>query len=140
MTGWRGQLKNELSLDDHLTNFLQNSLGRENQNDTALIQQRLGKTRPEILETLSKYFKNAVALYLHAYHSFSGQCGHATVAYDLAEHYQDFATLVALCNTNPKEIYPPSANPNAERIQSYIFKYKEDFAKELLQWYIQHGP
>jgi len=36
-------------------------------------------------------------------------------------------------------VYPPQDNPHAERIHSYIQKFKEDFTTELFQWYIQHG-
>lgn len=68
---------------------------------------------------------------------FSGVCGHEEAAYSLAEHYQDFANLVALCHR--ETVFPPEENPNAERIQSYIQQFKEDFTTELFQWYIQHG-
>jgi len=63
--------------------------------------------------------------------------GFADIAHRLAEEYQDFATLVSLCNK--EKIYPPSENPNAELIREYVEKYKEQFTDRLFTWYIQHG-
>jgi nuclear pore complex protein Nup133 len=51
--------------------------------------------------------------------------------------YRDFRSLALLCHK--ETIYPPEDNPHAKRIQSYIEKYKEEFASELYQWYIEHG-
>ncbi|KAF8163334.1 methyltransferase type 11 [Crassisporium funariophilum] len=94
------------------------SMGKEVQHEMEELQQKFATLRPEVLETLRR-------------------CGHEESAYALAEKYQDFATLVALCHKDT--VYPPQDNPHAERIQSYIQRFKEDFTTELCQWYIQHG-
>ncbi|CAA7271672.1 unnamed protein product [Cyclocybe aegerita] len=94
------------------------SAGKEHQHDADELRQRFSVLRPEVLETLRR-------------------CGHEESAYNLAEQYHDFSTLVALCHRDA--VYPPQGNPNAERIRTYIHKFKEDFTTELFQWYIQHG-
>ncbi|KAI0797979.1 hypothetical protein C8Q75DRAFT_801881 [Abortiporus biennis] len=63
--------------------------------------------------------------------------GFAPQAFLLAENYRDFRNLTALCHK--ETIYPPSENPNADRINTYIQKFKEDFTTELYRWYIEHG-
>lgn len=68
---------------------------------------------------------------------YSGRCGYEEAAFELAEKYQDFASLVNLCHR--ETVYPPSENPHYHRIQAYIEKFKEDFTSELFQWYIQYG-
>ncbi|KDR81643.1 hypothetical protein GALMADRAFT_239719 [Galerina marginata CBS 339.88] len=92
--------------------------GTDYQRDMEELQQRFSVLRPEILETLRR-------------------CGHEDAAFTLAEQYHDYASLVALCHRDT--VYPPEQNPNADRVQSYIQRYKEDFANELFHWYIQHG-
>ncbi|KAF8964670.1 hypothetical protein BDZ97DRAFT_1660027 [Flammula alnicola] len=92
--------------------------GKEHHRELEELRQRFLVLRPEVLETLRR-------------------CGHAEAAYSLAEQYQDFASLVALCHRDT--VYPPEENPHADRIQSYIQRFKEDFTNELFQWYIQHG-
>ncbi|KAF8798054.1 hypothetical protein BYT27DRAFT_7203757 [Phlegmacium glaucopus] len=92
--------------------------GRDSQRDIEELQQRFNILRPEILETLRR-------------------CGYEEPAYGLAERYQDFDTLVALCHRDT--VYPPSENPHAARIQSYIQRFKDNFTTALFQWYIQHG-
>ncbi|KIK57777.1 hypothetical protein GYMLUDRAFT_45965 [Collybiopsis luxurians FD-317 M1] len=74
--------------------------------------------RPEVLETLRK-------------------SGHPQAAFSLAEKYQDFSSLAALCHR--ETIYPPVDNPNFARIQGYIERFKEQFTTKLYEWYIQHG-
>ncbi|RXW20887.1 hypothetical protein EST38_g4970 [Candolleomyces aberdarensis] len=82
------------------------------------LEQRFASLRPEVLETLRRN-------------------GFQEHAFKLAEVYSDFASLVALCHRDT--VYPPENNPNYERIQTYIGRYKENFTEELYQWYIQHG-
>ncbi|KAF5315570.1 hypothetical protein D9611_004731 [Ephemerocybe angulata] len=82
------------------------------------LETRFASLRPEVLDTLRR-------------------TGHHQEAFLLAEKYDDFASLVALCHRDT--IYPPEANPHFERIQTYIKTYKENFTNELYQWYIQHG-
>ena len=53
-------------------------------------------------------------------------------AYALAEHHNDFETLIWLCNH-------PDASEGPSRLQAYIEKFGEDFAFVLYQWYIDHG-
>ncbi|XP_006458086.1 hypothetical protein AGABI2DRAFT_216285 [Agaricus bisporus var. bisporus H97] len=86
--------------------------------DKEELEQRFALLRPEVLETLRR-------------------CGHENAAFALGEQYRDFSSLVALCHR--EVVYPPEKNPNAARIQSYIDRFKEDFTRELYQWYIQHG-
>ncbi|CDZ97230.1 Nuclear pore complex, Nup133 component (sc Nup133) [Phaffia rhodozyma] len=52
-------------------------------------------------------------------------------AFELAEHHRDFRALVELCNN-------PQIGSSA-RVQFYIEKFREDFAFELYQWYIEKG-
>lgn len=49
------------------------------------------------------------------------------IAYDLAERYRDFRSLVQLCND------PRTGSPL--RVQFYIERYREDFAFALYTWY-----
>ena len=53
-------------------------------------------------------------------------------AYQLAEHHNDFETLVWLCHA-------PRAQQGQSRIRSYIEKFKEEFAFVLYQYYIEQG-
>lgn len=68
---------------------------------------------------------------------FSGRTGYHDKAFLLAERFNDFASLVALCHRDT--IWPPDRNPHYERIQKYIYQFGEPFTDELYQWYIQHG-
>ncbi|TFK29976.1 methyltransferase type 11 [Coprinopsis marcescibilis] len=86
--------------------------------DKEELSQYFASLRPGMLETLRR-------------------TGHQAAAFALAEQYQDFESLVALCHR--ETIYPPENNPNFERIQAYIARYKESFTDELYQWYIQHS-
>lgn len=67
----------------------------------------------------------------------TGLNGFPEEALSIAESYQDYSTLAALCHRGI--IYPPEDNPNFDRIQHYIEKYKDAFTQELFRWYIQHG-
>lgn len=58
-------------------------------------------------------------------------------AYHLAELYQDFSTLVALCNKG--QVFPPEENPEAQQIKTYVELYNTKFSRELYEWYIQNG-
>lgn len=69
--------------------------------------------------------------------SYKGRNGHDQAAFSLAEKYQDFSSLAALCHR--ETVYPPEENPNFGRIKGYIERFKEQFTTELYQWYIQHG-
>jgi nuclear pore complex protein Nup133 len=55
----------------------------------------------------------------------------SNVAYDLAERYRDFRSLVILSND--------AAIGSPQRVQFYIEKYKEDFAFSLYSWYLEQG-
>jgi hypothetical protein len=79
------------------------------------------------------YFK----LLLTRSHVTVGANGHASHALVLAENYRDFRSLASLCHKGTT--YPPEDNPNAHQIQSYVEKFKDEFTKELYQWYIEHG-
>lgn len=57
--------------------------------------------------------------------------GRPNVAYDLAERYRDFKSLVALCND-------PQIGSTV-RVGFYIDKYKQDFAFALYQYYLEQG-
>lgn len=52
-------------------------------------------------------------------------------AYDLAERYRDFRSLVVLCND-------PTIGSSA-RVHHYIQKYQEEFAFALYDWYLESG-
>ncbi|KAJ3847514.1 hypothetical protein EV368DRAFT_76646 [Lentinula lateritia] len=82
------------------------------------LQRKFDMLRPEVLETLRRR-------------------GHAQAAFTLAEKYQDFSSLAALCHK--ETIYPPEENPNFDRIKAYIERFKEQFTNALYRWYIQHG-
>jgi nuclear pore complex protein Nup133 len=86
--------------------------------DILELEERFASLRPEVLETLSRH-------------------GHGAYAFALAEQYRDFRTLAALCNKGI--VYPPSENPNAQRIQGYIEKFRDEWTTELYKWYIEHG-
>ncbi|KAG2020222.1 methyltransferase type 11 [Coprinopsis cinerea AmutBmut pab1-1] len=86
--------------------------------DRDKLEQYFNSLRPGMLETLRS-------------------TGFQEEAFSLAERYQDFASLVALCHR--ETVYPPENNPNLERIKMYIQKYGDKFTDELYQWYIQHG-
>lgn len=61
-----------------------------------------------------------------------------TSAFEIAEAYRDFRSLVELCYTT-SPVFPLPSNPNAARIEHYIETYKEEFTEELFQWYIEHS-
>ncbi|KAH9946079.1 uncharacterized protein BXZ73DRAFT_86275 [Epithele typhae] len=92
--------------------------------DTALererskLSDRFRERRPDVLEILRR-------------NDFANE------AFKLAEEYHDFRSLAALCHKG--KIYPPQENPNVNRIEAYIDKFKEAFTDELYQWYIEHG-
>lgn len=89
-----------------------------------------------MLETLSKSLFS-ISKPQYSFRVISGRNGFQEHAFKLAEVYSDFASLVALCHRDT--VYPPEKNPNYERIQTYIGRYKENFTDELYQWYIQHS-
>lgn len=53
-------------------------------------------------------------------------------AYALAEHHNDFETLVWLC-------HEPASRRGQERVQHYIELFQEEFAFVLYQYYIDQG-
>lgn len=53
-------------------------------------------------------------------------------AYNLAEHHQDWETLVWLC-------HHAIAGRGSTEVQKYIELYGEEFAFVLYQWYIDNG-
>lgn len=53
-------------------------------------------------------------------------------AYELAEHHNDFVTLVSLCHDT-------KAGKGEGKIQTYIERFGEEFAFVLYQWYIDQG-
>ncbi|PFH54313.1 hypothetical protein AMATHDRAFT_72820 [Amanita thiersii Skay4041] len=87
-------------------------------NDKDELDQKFTLLRPEVFETLRRN-------------------GHAEAAFALAEKYRDFSSLAALCHRDT--IYPPEDNPNIDRIEGYLERFKEEFAQELYKWYIHHG-
>ncbi|KAI0094031.1 Non-repetitive/WGA-negative nucleoporin C-terminal-domain-containing protein [Irpex rosettiformis] len=89
-----------------------------NERERADLEERFKQARPVILDALRR-------------NGFQEQ------AFELAERYRDFRSLASLCHK--EKIYPPEENPHAKRIQSYIDKFREEFASELYQWYIEHG-
>lgn len=56
---------------------------------------------------------------------------HADEAFNLAQHHSDFRALVELCN------HPVVGS--AAKTQYYIERFREDFAFELYQWFIEKG-
>lgn len=74
---------------------------------------------------------------IKSFHLPTGRNRFQDKAFELAENYRDFRSLASLCHK--EKIYPPEENSNASRIQLYIDKFKEEFASELYQWYIEHG-
>ncbi|KAL1745686.1 hypothetical protein HDZ31DRAFT_35821 [Schizophyllum fasciatum] len=70
---------------------------------------------------------------LHSLH----RNGFPSDAYHLAERYQDFSTLVALCHKGL--VFPPQQNPDSDKIRSYTELYGSKFTSELYEWYIQNG-
>ncbi|KAI0273769.1 Non-repetitive/WGA-negative nucleoporin C-terminal-domain-containing protein [Gloeopeniophorella convolvens] len=86
--------------------------------EIAALADQFQQLRPEILNTLNKF-------------------GFADRAFQLAEKYHDFKSLAALCNKDV--VYPPEQNPHASKIANYIERFRDEFTKELYQWYIEHG-
>lgn len=82
------------------------------------LDERFNLLRPQVLDTLRKF-------------------DHSQRAFQLAEEYLDFRNLASLCHT--ETVYPPQNNPSADRIRSYIDKFKDEFTMELYRWYIEHG-
>jgi nuclear pore complex protein Nup133 len=109
-------------------------MGEENKHDADMLNERFSVLRPEVLETLRMVPQHLISSFLTGH---SGRCGYEEAAFELAEKYQDFSSLVNLCHR--ETVYPPSENPHHRRIQTYIEKFKEDFTSELFKWYIQHG-
>ncbi|KAI5890655.1 uncharacterized protein SCHCODRAFT_02632498 [Schizophyllum commune H4-8] len=92
----------------------QPSLQRERSEYQLLLRQE----RPRMLHSLHRH-----GLPLDAYH--------------LAERYQDFSTLVALCNKG--QVFPPEQNPEADKIRTYAELYNTKFTRELYEYYIQNA-
>jgi len=105
-------------ITERLEYFGSNLVGPEMAVEKTKLEHLFNKLRPGMLESLRKV-------------------GFAKEAFKLAEDYQDFSSLVALCHR--QSVFPPQDNPEYSRIQGYIERYKEDFTTELYQWYIQHG-
>ena len=61
----------------------------------------------------------------------TAQLARTNVAYDLAERYRDFKSLVLLCED------PQTGSPI--RVQFYIEKYGEEFAFSLYQFYLENS-
>lgn len=57
-------------------------------------------------------------------------------AYDLAEHHNDYDTLVWLCH---EPAAAASGKGGVVRLQEYIERFEEQFAFVLYQWYIDQG-
>ncbi len=57
--------------------------------------------------------------------------GRSDRAFALAEQYEDFRTLVELCNE--AQLRSPA------RLDSYLERYKQPFAFELYAYYLEHG-
>ncbi|KAK4705783.1 hypothetical protein P7C70_g405, partial [Phenoliferia sp. Uapishka_3] len=89
--------------------------------------------RPRFIQTLGKSIaSDQIAhhlLILFSIHLVS--IGKVTHAYDLAERYQDFKSLVELCND--------SKHGSISRTRFFLQKYSEKFAFELYQFYVRMG-
>ena len=103
--------------------------------EIAALADRFQQLRPEVLNTLSEFF-SWVSVGLNKNES-SDKYGFATRAFELAEKYRDFRSLVALCNKDV--VYPLDQNPHASKISEYIERFRDEFTEELYQWYIEHG-
>lgn len=94
--------------------------------------------RPRVIDSMGKLMAR-IAFILPTDHGNPCTCAirrtvrvsRANAAYDLAERYRDFRSLVVLCND-------PSTGSTA-RVHHYIQKYKEDFAYALYDWYLETG-
>ena len=99
------------------------------------LDEQFRHARSELLETLREHrFLSSDTL---VFTTNEGRDGFAPQAFQLAETYRDFRNLVSLCHKDT--IFPPQENPNADRIDAYIEKFKDDFTTELYRWYIEHG-
>ncbi|PLW07853.1 hypothetical protein PCANC_24721 [Puccinia coronata f. sp. avenae] len=92
--------------------FLESTLGMTHP-DTKSIQERYLRLRPQLIFGLVKVKRQARAI-------------------NLAEEQKDFRTLVELCHA-----LTPSETEQRER--NYISKYREEFAFQLYQWYVEQG-
>ncbi len=72
-----------------------------------ILQQRWDELKPRVIRPLEEIDR-------------------ADQAYELAEQFRDFPTLVYLCEKSG----------DAGRTQAYIERFGNDFAFELYQWYI----
>ena len=61
----------------------------------------------------------------------TAQLARTNVAYDLAERYRDFKSLVLLCED--------AQTGSPIRVQFYIEKYGEEFAFSLYQFYLENS-
>lgn len=89
------------------------------ESDRRAFREKFQEIRPQVLHTLLRH-----NLEKHAF--------------KLAEEYRDFRSLVDLCHSSVP-IYPPEVNAHYNFIRKFIEKYKEEFADELYQWYIEHA-
>ncbi|KAL5532748.1 hypothetical protein ACEPAF_4522 [Sanghuangporus sanghuang] len=90
-----------------------------NENEKRSLRERFQQVRPHVLHTLFKH-------------------GQSRYAFELAEKFRDFRSLVDLCHSTPP-IYPTSSSVYSGYIKAYIEKYKEEFTDELYLWYIEHA-
>ncbi|TFK55057.1 hypothetical protein OE88DRAFT_1674600 [Heliocybe sulcata] len=82
------------------------------------LQERFAASRPQILDTIRRV-------------------GYPEKAFHLAEYYHDLRSLASLCHKD--KVYPPDENPYLSKIQASLDHFREAFAMELFQWYVENG-
>ncbi|EPQ58276.1 hypothetical protein GLOTRDRAFT_57100 [Gloeophyllum trabeum ATCC 11539] len=82
------------------------------------LEERFTQSRPTILDTIRRI-------------------GYPDKAFALAEHYHDLRSLASLCHK--EKVYPPEENPYADKIRACLDRFREAFAIELFQWYVENG-
>lgn len=92
--------------------------------------------RPRVIDTMGELndyreVYDKVKSYDNLFSPCTVRLSRTNAAYDLAERYRDFRSLVVLCND--------SNIGSQARLHHYIQKYQEDFAFALYDWYLESG-
>ncbi|KAG0146483.1 hypothetical protein CROQUDRAFT_671107 [Cronartium quercuum f. sp. fusiforme G11] len=104
--------ENLLAMMNERIAFLQSTLGPSHP-ETKALNDRYLRARPQLIMGLVKINKQARA-------------------FGLAEEQRDFRTLVELC-------HDPTFPGSERRVPLYVERFKEEFAFQLYQWYVEQG-
>ncbi|WAQ86497.1 hypothetical protein PtA15_7A223 [Puccinia triticina] len=114
------------TLKDQLTELVEKSLAMMKER-SAFTESTLGTNHPEAKSLQERYLRLRPQLIFGLV-----KVKRQARAITLAEEQRDFRTLVELCHSL-------ASSETEQRERNYILKYKEEFAFQLYQWYVEQG-